>query len=87
VTRAPSPEALTVGVALIGLGVLWTLSNLGRLDLLPALRLFWPVTLLVWGVAELLAYAQRRGARRGPSAPEAPALPSQLGERDDGERL
>jgi hypothetical protein len=74
-------------VGLIGLGVLWTLSNLGRLDLLPALRIFWPVMLLVWGVAELLAYAQRRGARRGPSAVAAPSLPSELGERGDAERL
>jgi hypothetical protein len=85
VTRAPSPEGLTAGVALIGLGLLWTLANLGRIDLLPTLRTYWPVTLVVWGLAELLALAAHRGdRRRGPSASSfgSPVLPSQLGGSD-----
>ena len=29
-----SPEGVTLGVCLVALGVLWTLSNLGRVELL-----------------------------------------------------
>ena len=30
-----SPEGVTLGVCLVALGVLWTLSNLGRVEILP----------------------------------------------------
>jgi hypothetical protein len=33
---------------------LWTLANFGTLDLLRTLRTYWPVSLIVWGVAEIL---------------------------------
>lgn len=46
-------DALVFGASLIALGILWTLSNLGRLDLLPALRRWWPLVLVVWGALEL----------------------------------
>ena len=39
-----SPEGVTLGVGLVALGVLWTLSNLGRLELLPLLRTWWPLS-------------------------------------------
>lgn len=48
-----SPEGLTVGIGLVGMGVLWTLSNLGRVDLIDSLRTFWPLLLVVWGLLEL----------------------------------
>lgn len=60
----PSPEGLTLGLLLTALGVLWTLSNLGVLEMLPLLRTWWPVSLVTWGLLELLA------ARRAASAPE-----------------
>lgn len=53
--RYPSPEALTLGLFLTVLGVLWTLSNLGWLEMLPLLRKWWPLSLVTWGALELLA--------------------------------
>jgi hypothetical protein len=47
-------EGFVLGVCLLALGVLWTLANLGQLDLLPTLRTWWPVSLVIWGLAELL---------------------------------
>jgi hypothetical protein len=58
------PEPLVLGVALIGLGVVWMLANAGRLDLLGTLRAWWPATLVLWGVLELVAYALSRDERR-----------------------
>jgi hypothetical protein len=53
--RFPSPEGLTLGLFLTALGVLWTLSNLGWVEMLPLLRKWWPVSLVTWGTLELLA--------------------------------
>jgi hypothetical protein len=50
-----SPEALTVGLLLTAIGVLWTLSNFGVLEMLPLLRTWWPLSLVTWGALELLA--------------------------------
>jgi hypothetical protein len=58
-----SPEGLTLGIGLVALGVLWTLANLGRLELLPVLRTWWPASLLLWGVLELVELAVRRSRR------------------------
>lgn len=57
------PETLALGLSLIALGVLWTLANLGALDLLATLRIWWPVSLIVWGVLELMATLVRRSER------------------------
>ncbi len=54
------PEGIAFGLILVALGVLWTLSNLGRIDMLDTLRRWWPLTLVVWGVLELLAVLRRR---------------------------
>jgi hypothetical protein len=57
------PEGLVLGLILVAVGVLWTLSNLGRIDLLATLRTWWPLALVVWGLVELAAVAIRgRGA-------------------------
>jgi hypothetical protein len=61
--RAFSPESLTLGLGLVAIGVLWTLSNLGQLDLLQALRTWWPLLLILWGVLELADLAVRRASR------------------------
>ena len=61
--RAFSPEGLTLGVGLVGIGVLWTLSNLGRVDLLHALRTWWPLILILWGALELVDLLMRRASR------------------------
>lgn len=53
--RYPSPETLTLGLLLTALGVLWTLSNLGWVEMLPLLRKWWPLSLVTWGGLELLA--------------------------------
>jgi hypothetical protein len=55
-----SPEGLTLGTALIAMGVLWTLANVGSLDLLGTLRTWWPLTLVLWGVLELVDLGLRR---------------------------
>jgi hypothetical protein len=61
--RAFSPEGLTLGVGLVGVGVLWTLSNLGQVDLLHALRTWWPLLLVLWGGLELVDLMMRRASR------------------------
>ena len=63
-----SPEGVTVGVVLIALGTLWTLANVGQLDLLSTLRTWWPLTLVVWGLAELWVTLRRRVLRPSPAA-------------------
>lgn len=59
-SRGFRPEGTVFGLILIVLGVLWTLSNLGRLDMLETLRRWWPLSLVLWGALELLAVASRR---------------------------
>jgi len=58
-----SPEGITLGVSLIVTGVLWTLSNMGRVDLLGTLRLWWPLALVLWGSLELVLLGIRRSGR------------------------
>ncbi len=58
-----SPEGLTLGLCLVALGLLWTLANMGRLDLLPALRTYWPVSLILWGLLEIADLVIRRSRR------------------------
>jgi len=53
------PEGLVLGVILVAVGVLWTLSNLGRIELLTTLRTWWPLALVVWGLVELATVAIR----------------------------
>ena len=58
------PETVVVGVALIALGVLWTMANFGTLDLLATVRRWWPATLVLWGCLELhRSYADGRIGR------------------------
>jgi hypothetical protein len=54
---------LTFGVLLVALGVAWTASNLGKLDLLSTLRTWWPASLVLWGALELAAFAMARPGR------------------------
>jgi len=62
--RPFNPEALVLGLSLIGVGVVWLLGNAGYVDRLATLRAWWPLTLVVWGVLELVAYALARDERR-----------------------
>ena len=62
-----SIERIVIGFALLGLGVLWLLGNAGRIDLLSALRTWWPLLLVLWGGLELVTALSRREARRGGS--------------------
>ena len=62
--RPFKPEALVLGLTLVAVGVAWILGNAGRIDLLGTLRTWWPLTLVVWGVLELVALALDRNARR-----------------------
>jgi hypothetical protein len=48
------PESLVLAVCLIGLGVIGTLGNMGRIDTLHALRTWWPASLVLWGLLELV---------------------------------
>ncbi len=59
-----NPEGLTLGIGMIAIGVLWTLSNLGRVDLLYTLRTWWPLALILWGGLELADLGIRRFASR-----------------------
>jgi hypothetical protein len=48
------PEALVLAVCLIGLGAIGTLGNMGRIDTLYVLRTWWPASLVLWGLLELV---------------------------------
>ena len=62
--RPFKPEALVLGIALIVLGVLWTMANMGAIDLLTTLRRWWPASLVLWGFLELYrTYADARTGR------------------------
>ena len=58
------PEPVVLGLSLIALGLAWVLANAGQLDLLATLRAWWPLTLVVWGALELVAFVANRDARR-----------------------
>jgi LiaI-LiaF-like transmembrane region len=53
-------ERIVLGVALVGLGVLITLANFERIDLLSALRMSWPALLVLWGALEVIVSFARR---------------------------
>lgn len=56
-------ESIVFGACLIALGVAWTMWNLGYIDLLGTLRRYWPVSLVFWGVLELVNVRLVRAAR------------------------
>jgi hypothetical protein len=64
-------EGIVLGLALLGLGIVCLLANMGRVDLLTTLRTWWPITLVVWGGLELY---QALAARRGRDLPAARRL-------------
>jgi cell wall-active antibiotic response 4TMS protein YvqF len=64
VARPFRPEVLVLGLSLIALGVVWMLGNAGAVDTLATLHAWWPMTLVVWGALELVAYAVDRRAGR-----------------------
>ncbi len=66
-----------MGVALVGVGALWTAANLGRLELLTTLRTYWPALLVIWGLLELYNWAALR--------PAPPAPPGPAGDEDGGD--
>jgi hypothetical protein len=78
----PALEGLVAGLSLVAVGVLWTLANLGRLDLLATLRTFWPAVLVVWGLLELY---NSRAAQLSSAPPQRSAsLLESLGDGDTG---
>jgi len=48
-----SVERFVIGLCLITLGTLWTLALADAIELMPVLRRWWPLSLVVWGAAEL----------------------------------
>ncbi len=56
----PRIDGVVAGASLLGVGVLWTLSNLGWLDLLETLATWWPLTLVLWGALELFNWGVSR---------------------------
>ncbi|HVR72039.1 MAG TPA: DUF5668 domain-containing protein [Vicinamibacteria bacterium] len=59
-----SIEKLVLGLGLVGLGVVWTLGNLGRLDVIDTLHRWWPLLLVVWGALEIVVSLKHRSAAR-----------------------
>jgi hypothetical protein len=55
-------ERVVLGIGLVGLGVLVTLANFERIDLLSALRLAWPSLLVLWGTLEVIVSLAHRGS-------------------------
>lgn len=62
---APRIEGVVLGLALLGLGTVCLLANMGRVDLLYTLRTWWPLTLIVWGGLELYQALAARTRGRG----------------------
>jgi hypothetical protein len=63
-TRRLKADTLALGLALVGLGLVCTLGNLGHLDALETLHTWWPLCLIVWGCLELLEWWLGHGAAR-----------------------
>lgn len=57
-------EGIVLGLALLGLGAVCLLANLGKVDLLTTLRTWWPLTLIVWGGLELFQALSARARGR-----------------------
>ncbi len=53
--RGFSPEAFGFGVFLATVGLVFLLSNLGLVEAVPLLKKIWPMFLVVWGAAEIVA--------------------------------
>lgn len=53
--RGFSPEAFGFGVFLATVGGVFLLSNLGMVEAIPLLKKIWPLFLVVWGAAEIVA--------------------------------
>ncbi len=53
--RGFSPEAFGFGVFLATVGLVFLLSNLGLVEAIPRLKKIWPMFLVVWGLAEIVA--------------------------------
>jgi Domain of unknown function (DUF5668) len=60
VARPFKAEGLVLGLLLVALGSAWMASNLGLIELLPTLRTWWPASLVVWGVVELVGFVVSR---------------------------
>lgn len=58
-------ESLVLGVALIALGVVWMLANLGHVDLLGTVHRWWPSILVFWGALSLARSLARRNLQGG----------------------
>jgi hypothetical protein len=58
---------VTFGVCLVALGILGTLANLGKIEALEVLRTWWPLSLVLWGVLELVDLWSRRRSSQGRS--------------------
>lgn len=63
-SRSRVTARLLVGVAMLALGVLWTMDNLGLTDASEITR-WWPVLLVVFGVAKILGWGARRSTFAG----------------------
>ena len=60
-----SPEAFGFGVFLATVGGVFLLSNLGWIEAIPLLKKIWPMFLVVWGVAEVVASRASSGGKGG----------------------
>jgi membrane protein implicated in regulation of membrane protease activity len=63
-----SPDIFALGFCLLAAGVVWTLASLGRLDAVDFLHTWWPMSLVVWGLAEVMAAALGRRRRNAGAA-------------------
>ncbi len=63
--RGFSPEAFGFGVFLATVGGVFLLANLGLVEAIPLLKKIWPMFLVVWGVAEILASRPSEGGSGG----------------------
>jgi hypothetical protein len=68
-SRGCAGGGVVAGLVILSVGVLFLLSNFGILGVQP-LQTWWPVLLIVIGVARLIGYARWHGERwQGPRRP------------------
>lgn len=58
-----SPEGLALGVTLLALGIVGTLSTFGVIEALPLVRRYWPLSLVIWGLLEIIHARAARAER------------------------
>ncbi len=73
--RTWNTEQLVLGISVMAVGLVAALGNLHLLDTLKALHRLWPLSLLLWGVLDLVRVQRLRAQRAAPPSPPEEVRP------------